>query len=181
MNSLHFPAMSGVPFPSPRGKAFVGATCGRPFRGGGYHPPVFPRNCWPRGARRLGAPSVGATCGHPPFAGAPPGGGPARRAHRFCCQKRWENHQGPRFLRWLRVDVYRRRPRRLRPRTRSPWRQWAVIGWQEPGRHRRPFPWEIRYRRCRASGGTHRDYPADPGSSCAVPSWPAGPPAVPCL
>ena len=98
--------MSGVPFPSPRGKAFVGATCG-----------------------------------HPPFAGAPPGGGPARRAHRFCCQKRWENHQGPRFLRWLRVDFYRRRPRRLRPRTRSPWRQWAVIGWKEPGRHRRPPHW----------------------------------------
>ena len=26
---------------------------------GGYHPPVCPRNCWLRGARRPGAPSVG--------------------------------------------------------------------------------------------------------------------------
>ena len=60
-----------------------------PARRGGYHPPVFPRNCWPRGARRLGAPS---TC-----RGAP-GGAPARRAHRFWCQKRWENHQGLRAL-----------------------------------------------------------------------------------
>ena len=39
----------------------------------------------------------------------------------------------------------------------------------------------LRYRRCRASGGTHRDYPASLGSGCAVPTWPAGPPSVPCL
>ena len=80
----------------------------------------------------LGAPS---TC-----RGCPPGA-PARRAHRFLCQKRWENHQGLRFLRWLRVDFHRRRPRRLRPWIRGPWRRWAVIGWKEPGRHRRPPHW----------------------------------------
>ena len=38
----------------------------------------------------------------------------------------------------------------------------------------------LRYRRCRASGGTHRDYPASPESRCVVPAWPAGPPSVPC-
>ena len=72
--------------------------------------------------------------------GVPPGA-PARRAHRFWCQKRWENHQGLRFLRWLRVDFHRRRPWRLRPWIRGPWRRWAVIGWKEPGRHRRPPHW----------------------------------------
>ena len=35
-------------------------------------------------------------------------------------------------------------------------------------------------RRCRASGGTHRDYPAGPDGRCAVQTWPAGPPSVPC-
>ena len=38
----------------------------------------------------------------------------------------------------------------------------------------------LRHRRCRASGGTHRDHPAGPDSRCAVPTWPAGPPSVPC-
>ena len=38
----------------------------------------------------------------------------------------------------------------------------------------------LRHRRCRAWGGTHRDYPASLDSSCAVPAWPAGPPPVPC-
>ena len=44
--------------------------------------------------------------------------------------------------------------------------------------HARFLFW-FRYRRCRALGGTHRDYPASPGSGCAVPAWPAGPPSVP--
>ena len=39
----------------------------------------------------------------------------------------------------------------------------------------------LRHRRCRALGGTHRDYPASSGSRHAVPTWPAGPPSVPCL
>ena len=38
----------------------------------------------------------------------------------------------------------------------------------------------LRYRRCRASGGTHRDCPASLDDCCAVPAWPAGPPSVPC-
>ena len=45
--------------------------------------PACPRHRWPRGARRLGAPSVGATCGRPSFAGEPPGDAPARRAPPF--------------------------------------------------------------------------------------------------
>ena len=54
----------------------VGATCGRPLA-------------------RVSTNPWGATTSarHSP-AGVPPGGAPARRAHRFCCQKRWENHQG---------------------------------------------------------------------------------------
>ena len=63
---------------------------------------------------------VGAHLCVRPLAGAPRGRGPARPGHRFCCQKRWENHQGLRFLRWLRVDFHRRRPRRLRPWTQGP-------------------------------------------------------------
>ncbi len=47
------------------------------------------------------------------------------------------------------------------------------------GLRRGPRYW-FRYRRCRASGGTHRDYLASPDSCCAVPAWPAGPPLVPC-
>ena len=47
------------------------------------------------------------------------------------------------------------------------------------GLRRGPRYW-FRYRRCRASGGTHRDYPASLVGSCAVPAWPAGPPSVPC-
>ena len=39
----------------------------------------------------------------------------------------------------------------------------------------------LRHRRCRASGSTHRDYPASPAGCCAVPAWSAGPPSVPCL
>ena len=67
------------------------------------------------------------------------------------------------------------------PWTRSPWRRWAVSGLQRPTVHRRPLYRHLRYRRCRAPGGTHRDYPASLVSSCAVPTWPAGPPSVPCL
>ena len=62
---------------------------------------------------------VGAHLCVRPLAGAPRGRGPARPGHRFCCQKRWENHQGPRCLRWLRVDFHRRRPWRLRPWTQG--------------------------------------------------------------
>ena len=47
------------------------------------------------------------------------------------------------------------------------------------GLRRGPRYW-FRYRRCRALGGTHRDYPANPESCCAVPGAPAGPPSVPC-
>ena len=43
-------------------------------------------------------PCVGAHLCVRPFTGDSPGGAPARRAHRFWCQKRWENHQGLRAL-----------------------------------------------------------------------------------
>ena len=66
------------------------------------------------------------------------------------------------------------------PWTQGPWRRWPVQGLQKPGRYRRPPYWSSRHRRCRAWGGTHRDYPASLDSCCAVPAWPAGPPSVPC-
>ena len=110
------------------------------------------------------------------------------------------------FLKVASLDFYRKRPRRLRrggrphffpkkwgkrragglrppwtPQYGGSWRRWAVQTGQRPAVHCRPFPWHLCYRRCRASGGTHRDYPASPESCCAVPTWPAGPPSVPCL
>ena len=103
------------------------------FRRGDLWSPACLRIHQPVGRDDLGAPS---TC-----RGCPRGRGPTRPRHRFCCQKRWENHQGLRFLRWLRVDFHRRRPRRLRPWTRGPWRRWVVTGWQEPGVHCRPPHW----------------------------------------
>ena len=84
----------------------------------------------------------------------------------------------------LRIDLHRRRPRRLRPQPPQyggSWRRRAVRTGQRPTVHCRPLPWQLRDRRCRALGGTHRDYPASPESCCAVPAWPAGPPSVPCL
>ena len=110
------------------------------------------------------------------------------------------------FLKVASLDFYRKRPRRLRrggcphffpkkwgerragglrppwtPQYGGSWRRWVVRAGQRPGVHCRPLPWRFCYRRCRASGGTHRDYPASLGSGCAVPTWPAGPPSVPCL
>ena len=103
------------------------------------------------------------------------------------------------------LDFYRKRPRRLRrggrtaffpkqsggkeraggvppapPKNGGSWRRWAVRTGQRPGVHCRPFSWRFCCRRCRASGGTHWDYLASPDSCCAVPTWPAGPPPVPC-
>ena len=60
----------------PRGARLPGGQVTAPLCRGGYHPPVCPRNRWPRGARRLGAPSVGATCGRPPIEVAPSRGAP---------------------------------------------------------------------------------------------------------
>ena len=58
-------------------------------RGAPMCAPACPRIHQPVGRDDLGAPF---TCREAP------GGAPARRAHRFCCQKRWENHQGLRAL-----------------------------------------------------------------------------------
>ena len=67
------------------------------------------------------------------------------------------------------------------PKNGGSWRRCAVRTGQKPGAYRRPFSRRFPYRRCRAPGNTHRDYPANPESCCAVPAWPAGPPSVPCL
>ena len=96
--------------------------------GRGLWSPACPRIHQPVGRDDLGAPSAcrdasGARRffegGFAGFLSEAPPAPPTRRAHRFCCQKRWENHQGLRFLRWLRVDFHRRRPRRLRPWTQG--------------------------------------------------------------
>ena len=58
------------------------------------------------------------------------------------------------------------------------WRRWAVRTGQKPTAHCRPFSRQSYYRRCRAPGGTHRDYPASPDGRCAVPGAPAGPPGA---
>ena len=109
------------------------------------------------------------------------------------------------FLKVASLDFYRKRPRRLRrggrphffpkkwgerragglrppwtPQYGGSWRRWAVQTGQRPAAHCRLFSWHSCHRRCRASGGTHRDYPASPDGRCAVPAWPAGPPLVPC-
>ena len=104
-----------------------------------------------------------------PSGGVPPSrSGPARPGHRFLSKrKRWE-----------------RKGRGCAPGTPQnggSWRRWAVFGLQEPGLHCRPLYGRLRYRRCRASGGTHRGYPASPAKGCAIPAGPAGPPPVPCL
>ena len=97
-------------------------------RRGDLWSPACPRIHQPVGRDDLGAPSAcrdasGARRffegGFAGFLSEAPPAPPTRRAHRFCCQKRWENHQGPRFLRWLRVDFHRRRPWRLRPWTQG--------------------------------------------------------------
>ena len=109
------------------------------------------------------------------------------------------------FLKVASLDFYRKRPRRLRrggrphffpkkwgerragglrppwtPQYGGSWRRWAVQTGQRPAAHCRLFSWHSCHRRCRASGGTHRDYPASPDGRCAVPAWPAGPPLVSC-
>ena len=95
--------------------------------------------------------------------------GPARPGHRFLSQrKRWE-----RKGRGCAPGTH--------PKNGGSWRRWVVRAGQRPGVHCRPLYWRLRHGRCRASGGTHRDYPASPDGRCAVPTWPAGPPSVPCL
>ena len=68
----------------------------------------------------------------------------------------------------------------LAPQYGGSWRRWAVQTGQRPTAHCRPPYRHFRYGRCRASVSTHRGCPASPGSGCAVPSAPAGPPPVPC-
>ena len=139
-------------------------------RRGGYDPPVRLCNRRLRGARRLGAPSVGATCGRPLIEDAPlaeracPAGAPLSFPKKAVGKKGpgGSAHPGP-------------------PKNGGSWRRWVVRAGQRPGVHCRPLYWRLRHGRCRASGGTHRDYPASLGSGCAVPTWPAGPPSVPCL
>ena len=98
----------------------------------------------------------------------PSQGGPARPGHRFLSKrKRRERKAGGLRPPWP-------------PQYGGSWRRWAVQTGQRPGVLCRPFSWRSCHRRCRALGGTHRGYPASPGSSCAVPSAPAGPPPVPC-
>ena len=88
---LNFPAN---PAGGPSGKSQAGMEIAMPCRGG-YDPPVRLCNRRLRGARRLGAPSVGATCGRPLIEDAPL----AERAA---------------FLEVASLDFYRKRPRRLR-------------------------------------------------------------------
>ena len=106
------------------------------------------------------------------------------------------------FLKVASLDFYRKRPRHLRrggrphffpkkwgerrargsapwiPPNGGSWRRLAVRTGQKPTAHCRPFSRQSYYRRCRAPGGTHRDYPASLVGSCAVPAWPAGPPGA---
>ena len=100
--------------------------------------------------------------------GCPPQGGPARPGHRFLSKrKRWERKAGGLRPPWP-------------PQYGGSWRRWAVQTGQRPTAHCRPPYRHFRYGRCRASVSTHRGCPASPGSGCAVPSAPAGPPPVPC-
>ena len=100
--------------------------------------------------------------------GAPSRGGPARPGHRFLSKrKRWERKAGGLRPPWP-------------PQYGGSWRRWAVQTGQRPTAHCRPPYRHFRYGRCRASVSTHRGCPASPGSGCAVPSAPAGPPPVPC-
>ena len=131
----------------------VGATCGRPLDVGGFF----------RGARRLGAPYHLLTI----HRGLPPWDAPTRRAPHFFPKKWGERRAGGLRPPWT-------------PQYGGSWRRWAVQTGQRPAAHCRLFSWHSCHRRCRASGGTHRDYPASPDGRCAVPAWPAGPPLVPC-
>ena len=137
---------------------------------GGYHPPVRLCNRRLRGARRLGAPSAGATCGRPLIEDAPPRGAglPGRGTAFFPKESGGKERAGGLRPPWP-------------PQYGGSWRRWAVRTGQRPGRHCRPSYWQLRHRRCRAPVSTHRDYPASPESCCAVPAWPAGPPSVPCI
>ena len=67
------------------------------------------------------------------------------------------------------------------PQYGGSWRRWAVRTGQRPGPNCRKFFRQFRNGRCRAPGGTHRDYPANLDNCCIAPTWPAGPPSVPCL
>ena len=107
--------------------------------------------------------------------GAPSRGAPARQ--RACPAGAPLSFQRKRWERKGRGESSPRRP----PKNGGSWRRCAAFGLQRPAAHRRPFYCLSCYRRCRASGGTHRDYPANPVGCCAVPAWPAGPPSVPCL
>ena len=162
---LNFPAN---PAGGPSGKSQAGMEIAMPCRGG-YHPPVRLCNRRLRGARRLGAPSVGATCGRPLIEDAPPRGAglPGRGTAFFPKESGGKERAGG-------VPP-------APPKNGGSWRQWVVRAGQRPGVHCRPLYWRLRHGRCRAPGGTHRGYPASPKSRCAVPTWPAGPPSAPCL
>ena len=187
----------------PRGARLPGGQVTAPLCRGGYHPPVCPRNRWPRGARRLGAPSVGATCGRPPIEVAPsrgaPNGAPAatqrsgRRGERRPSggnelsglpgserSAAWADDGAPISSRRNGGKEGAGVPPPA-PQNGGSWRRRAVQTGQKPGAHRRPFSRRFRDRRCRALGGTHRDCPANLESRRAVPVWPAGPPSVPRL
>ena len=163
---LNFPAN---PAGGPSGKSQAGMEIAMPCRGG-YHPPVRLCNRRLRGARRLGAPSVGATCGRPLIEDAPlaeracPAGAPLSFPKKAVGKKGpgGSAHPGP-------------------PNTGVH----GGGGLYGQGKDRaciaaRSLDVSV-YRRCRAPGCTHRDYPAGPDGRCAVPAWPAGPPSAPCL
>ena len=134
------------------------------FRRGDLWSPACLRIHQPVGRDDLGAPS---TCRGGPRERACAGAGlPGRGPHFF--PKKW----GERRAGGLRPPCP--------PQYGGPWRRWAVRTGQRPGLHCRKFFRKFRHRRCRAPGGTHRDYSASPVNGCAVPAWPAGPPSVPC-
>src|SRR5699024_4981563 len=140
-------------------------TTARPVQWGPRaSPAAVPRVAWGEGGPandpQLGPTLWGATTSarHPP-AGMPPGDGPL-----FWRWIRWifigsapgaSDSAGAPLL----VSKAVGKPPGLRPWTRGSWRRWAVRTGQRPGAHCRPPDWHVCKRRCRASGGTHRDYP----------------------
>ena len=166
------------------------------FRRGDLWSPACLRIHQPVGRDDLGAPS---TC-----RGVPPGGGPTRPGPQFLPEEMGGKKgrgaspplappNGGSWRRWA-VTGWQEPGVHCRPLRRHKLRiaRFAASGKARSlhcassphrtrfaGLRRGPRYW-FRYRRCRASGGTHRDYPAGPDSCCAVPAWPAGPPLVPC-
>ena len=121
---LNFPAN---PAGGPSGKSQAGMEIAMPCRGG-YHPPVRLCNRRLRGARRLGAPSAGTTCGRPLIEDAPPHGAglPGRGTAFFPKESGGKERAGGLRPPWP-------------PQYGGSWRRWTVRTGQRPGVHCRPL------------------------------------------